>query len=663
MSGFTCESIARAILGVPAKQIRNELFWRCPWHADEHPSFQINTQKNCFFCGPCGINGNAWQLAARFANVDPENKSAVAVWLRNQGLSGNGNPTTRRISQERVALFPYSPDLRKVRLEPGLEGKPKSFVWEHRAGDSWKRCHGCKHEIPLYGNRIFRERDQLGAVLVFEGEAKADLAGELGYAAFSFKEMQEDHCPQVEGLDVIVWPDRDTSGDTQAKTKSQMMHDSKQPRRIRIITPPAELPEGGDIVDAVRSLGWGKTEINRLISEAKEFVPDTAGACPPGAGEAGESAGENKALAANLALPGMPKAVLDGKLGEIYQSRLSDFPVAYGWLALLGAASALVRPQEHETIHANLYAALVGPVHSGKTSCIERANFLLDVKDPVLQEVKAGSAEGLLAKIGDQQGQGILLFPDELSHLLEKVQITNASFAYILNSLFYKPDEELTIAHGKRVRFHCRLSLIGGIVDDKFDDAFGSATTSGLYDRFLFGQCPSGADYLWRPPEGTPAITEVPGAVPVDRDVWAARDEIAKTEKINPRLLELALRGAAICAAFDGRDRLRAAELGPAWELARYQTRVRTLLQPNCGKNFEAKIALKILGYLNRHAPEGAYLVLRHVLRATHAYEYGPSIVERAINAMRFGGAIEENAATVGKGQKQRLIRLIVEGQ
>jgi hypothetical protein len=124
-------------------------------------------------------------LAARFANVDPENKSAVAAWLRNHGLSSNGTRTARRVSQKRVAVFPYSPDLRKVRLEPGLDGKPKSFVWEHGAGDSWERCHGCKHEIPLYGNRIFRERDQLGIVLVFEGEAKADLAGEL--AAFSHK--------------------------------------------------------------------------------------------------------------------------------------------------------------------------------------------------------------------------------------------------------------------------------------------------------------------------------------------------------------------------------------------------------------------------------------------------------------------------------------------
>jgi len=28
-------------------------------------------------------------------------------------------------------------------------------------------------------------------------------------------------------------------------------------------------------------------------------------------------------------------------------------------------------------------------------------------------------------------------------------------------------------------------------VQDKFDEVFGDATTGGLYDRFLFGLCPT----------------------------------------------------------------------------------------------------------------------------------------------------------------------------
>ena len=362
--------------------------------------------------------------------------------------------------------------------------------------------------------------------------------------------------------------------------------------------------------------------------------------------------------AEGVKLPDMPATVLCGRLGELCRTRLKDFPVAFSWPAVLAAASALVRPPEATVVRTNIYAALVGPVHCGKTAVIERSNFFLDAKPPFLEHLKAGSAEGLLAKIGNRQGQGVLLNPDELSHLLEKTQITNASFAYILNSLFYVDADQLTIARGKAVNFNARLSLVGGIVDEKFDDAFGSATTSGLYDRFLFGQCPTGFAYLWRPIEEPPAFTDLFEAPRVNRDVWEVRDHVAKAEGLNPRLLEIALRTAFICTAVDGRDELRAKDLEPAWELARYQARVRTLLQPNCGKNFEAKIALKVLGYLNRYAPKGQWVVLREVLRDTHAYEFGPSVVERAINAMRFGGAIEENLDTVGRGQKRRLIRL-----
>jgi Bifunctional DNA primase/polymerase, N-terminal/Primase C terminal 1 (PriCT-1) len=387
-------------------------------------------------------------------------------------------------------------------------------------------------------------------------------------------------------------------------------------------------------------------------------IAEQAGKCA-----AGKSAGADPidpamiATDENVALPDLPEAALDGSLGDICQTLLRDFPLALAWPALLAAAGALIRSTPNQP-RTNLYVALVGPAHCGKSCAIEAANYFLDVRPPMLESLKAGSAEGLLAKIGDQNGNSVLLFPDELSHLLEKAQIAGASFAYALNTAFYHGESTLTIAHGQIVKFNCRLSLIGGVVDEKFDDSFGSATTGGLYDRFLFGQCPSGYSYLWKPLDGPPAITETFDGPRVNADVWEARNGIHQAEKINPRILELAIRCAFICAAIDGREELRAADLAPAWALARYQQRVRILLQPNGGKNFEGRIALKILNHLGSNAADGRYLVLRDVLRATRAYEYGPSTCERALNAMRFGGSIEEIGNTSEKGQKRRLIRL-----
>ncbi|MFY9531247.1 MAG: DUF3854 domain-containing protein [Candidatus Acidiferrales bacterium] len=365
-----------------------------------------------------------------------------------------------------------------------------------------------------------------------------------------------------------------------------------------------------------------------------------------------------------LTVPDMPKTVLDGRLGEICLRRLSDFPVAYAWLALLAAASQLVEPRPSAAIRTNIYSGLVGKVHSGKSVGVKRSCHLLGIDHlipPVIVDVKAGSAEGLFATIGDRGGANVLFNPDELSHLLEKAQITNASFAYVLNSLFYQNSNPLTIAKGKAINFNACVSIVGGIVEEKFGDAFGSATTAGLYDRFLFGQCPSDFEYLYRPETGTPAFS--PGVLPlqpeVNPELWEARNQIAKSEGINPRLLEIALRCAVICAAFDGRKEILATDLEPAWELARYQERVRLLLAPNPGKNFEAQAAYKVIAYLNRHAPKGEWLRLRDVLRGSRAWDYGPSLTERVINAMTFSGAIEQaEAPAPGGGRKARLIRL-----
>lgn len=360
-----------------------------------------------------------------------------------------------------------------------------------------------------------------------------------------------------------------------------------------------------------------------------------------------------------LNIPDMPTTVLDGRLGEICQSRFADLPLAYSWPALLVAASALLHPQENARIRANLYVSLVGPVHSGKSTCIDRANFLLDVKDPLLRDLKSGSAEGLLKAIGDQSGQGILFSPDELSHLFEKIGISNASFAYVLNTLFYKDRQELTIAKGQKVFFNARLSIVGGIVDEKFEDNFGTATTAGLYDRFMLGQCPSGFEFFWRPIEGSPSITEMFDEVPIDADVWTARDEIMRKEKINSRVLEIVLRTAFICAAIDGRNKLLARDLEPAWELARYQARIRTFLEPNHGKTFEGQIALKMLAYLRRHAPEGQWVARRQILRATHAYDYGPALVDRTTRAMIFNGALNvRSEAPPNGGRPKEYLRL-----
>ena len=335
-----------------------------------------------------------------------------------------------------------------------------------------------------------------------------------------------------------------------------------------------------------------------------------------------------------IQLADMPESVLDGKLGEICSSlMLTRFPVAYAWPALVTVASVLT-PRRDEKQRLNLYTALSGPVHSGKSQAINAAQQLLGVEPPILMDVFACSAEGLMKYMGDVAGNTRLFSPDELAHMLEKASIQNASFASVLSRAFYYSKFTLLMQGKQRAEFNASLSILGGIVEDRFEELFSRATTAGLYDRFLFGACPGGFEFNYSP------FTEArqdyaPESISVSPEVWAEK----QAWKLEPRVVEIALRVAAICASFDGRTLLRVEDLKPARALAEYEQRIRKTLKPNEGESLEAKIALKILSYLER--ADGNFVAKRKLLHDTGAYRYGPSLAKRALDVMAGNGDIE----------------------
>jgi hypothetical protein len=386
------------------------------------------------------------------------------------------------------------------------------------------------------------------------------------------------------------------------------------------------------------------------------------------------------ATVAELRRPDMPESVLCGYLGELCRTRLADFPIAYSWPSILAAASVLVKP--HPEVRCNLYVALVGEVESGKSQAQERAHYYFGLSEQGLLLVdKFGSGEGLLETIGDHKGAPVYWYPDELSHVMTKAQIQGASLPYILNTMFYKDVNNATVSKRKPIAFNARVTLAGGIVEKNFGDSFGSATTAGLYSRFLFGLCPTGYCYSYRPIEG-PQLFEASqsviafdcGAPPkakhirmretphIHRDVWTARDQIKKNENIDGRLLELVLRTALVSAAWDDLPELRASYLEPAWEFARYQQRIRAVLKPNPGLNFEAVAGYKMLDYLQQHSVGGKWHSVRDVRHATRVLDLGPSVADRALASMVAAGEIELGIEKrPNGGPPKRLIRLAVE--
>jgi hypothetical protein len=348
---------------------------------------------------------------------------------------------------------------------------------------------------------------------------------------------------------------------------------------------------------------------------------------------------EETAALADLELPDLPEEALDTRLGQICVEEMGDLSRAYAWPALLAVAGVLVPESSQSYVRTSLYVALVGPVGSGKSEAIKRACAVLDVKAPLLVDAKCGSAEGLIKLIGTP-GQPRLYFPDELSHLLAKSAIDRASFPAVLQTLWSRSTTYLTVANQKQIPFDAALSIAGGITEERFQEGFNHATTGGLYDRFLFGLSPSKFHFDWKPWEGS-AVTDTVCEVKVQGSVWEAkRGWVKEDEELRDRIAENAIRSAIICAAWDGRAELKGEHLGPALELAKYQVRVRRILKPNPGENYDAKCAFAVVALLEKNT---GWVAERDVYKTIHAERLGPGVFDRALVNLEFTEQIERS--------------------
>lgn len=359
----------------------------------------------------------------------------------------------------------------------------------------------------------------------------------------------------------------------------------------------------------------------------------------------------------------IPESCLEGFLGEICSKRMHDLPMAWAWPAILAAASAHASHcSQLRSVRSNLYVALIGSPGSGKTSAINVANYLLDVKDDLFRSY-VGSAEGLAKNLPSEFSHK-LWFIDELGQMLDKARIEGASFVRILNSAFYDDEVPLVASKGISHKINCKLSIIGGIVEEEFEDAFSAVTAFGLYDRFIFGCAAPGYVYDFHPLEdyGKPIRSFDRNLVVVEEihaDVWELKKQWRADNPTFNREFEIALRCALICASFDGRKRLAANDLASALEFAKVQGTARILLKPNMGKNQGGELSQKIMDFLHRYAPGGEFLKLRDVQRGIHAHKYGADLTNRTLNALSHCGDIEISTDRESP-QKPRIVRLAI---
>jgi hypothetical protein len=146
----------------------------------------------------------------------------------------------------------------------------KTCRWEHSRDGQWFAGRGGR-DTPIYTNQVFREQDLVEFALGVEGEPHAALAGELDYPAFSFKELKDGtDCEVLWDFEIVLWPDNDDEGRKMAADVAARL--TPVARSVRVAQIPKELPEAGDIVDAVRDLNWSRGHVEQLINEAQPIV-------------------------------------------------------------------------------------------------------------------------------------------------------------------------------------------------------------------------------------------------------------------------------------------------------------------------------------------------------------------------------------------------------
>ncbi len=193
-------------------------------------------------------------------------QEAVIGALEAKGLWTNGEERAR---PQVVATFNYTATdgtpLRKIRWEPGFDGKHKSFSWEHLANGRWqRRMNGRTPRLYRYENIEAAGEDD--PILITESERSADLLGKLGLFALSpggSAAWKKEHAEGLAGHRVAILPDNDEPGRELAATITRSL--APICRVVTVDLP--ELPEGQG-PDRWPHLNGSADQLRKIVAES-----------------------------------------------------------------------------------------------------------------------------------------------------------------------------------------------------------------------------------------------------------------------------------------------------------------------------------------------------------------------------------------------------------
>ena len=222
-----------------------------------------------WMCGPCGVGGNAWQLAAFLAGIDPSDIPGVAAWLREGGLldAGDGqNGSAPRI----VAEYGYEDGSGSL-LYQVVRFEPKDFRQRRpdgKGGWIWN-LKGIRRVLYLLGEILTAT-----SVLVCEGEKDCETARQLGLAATcnpgGAGKWRDEYSETLREKSIAIIADGDEPGRKHAQQVAASLHCKAETVKV------LELPDAKDLSEWVKK-GGTRDALLQLIRNAPEWKPRADG--------------------------------------------------------------------------------------------------------------------------------------------------------------------------------------------------------------------------------------------------------------------------------------------------------------------------------------------------------------------------------------------------
>lgn len=368
----------------------------------------------------------------------------------------------------------------------------------------------------------------------------------------------------------------------------------------------------------------------------------------------------------------MPESCMYGWLG--WAAKELETPLGFAYPAMLTAAAALIKTYPRH-VRPTLYTCLIGGVHCGKSESIKRAigyknqPGILHMPPNAVKWTVPGSDRGLI-KIFEQDKDEktlvesmlvptVLLAQDELRNTLAKAGIQNSALTSTLCSA-WEQDEVGTADKTGKHSADMHLNLLGALKADDaedFADVFSKDTTTGLYDRFIFGLAPIGWEFnTWERQEQV----RYPKSCAIPKLCWDMMKEWRGVEPVGRgRLGEIAMRVAYITSAMNHDPEVTEQAMKAALEFCGWQERIRAGYKAGLGDSEDAKCTAAILAVLEKLEP-GTWIRWRELATKKNWYrKFSARTLSSTRDALHKSGfTVEEIVDTEGAPKRTGRLRL-----